>query len=62
MISSFKWAAALSSVILSTALLATKRIEPPGVSYTPLDFIPTNLFSTKSNLPMPFFPPISFKY
>ena len=29
---------------------------PPGVSYTPLDLIPINLFSTKSTLPIPFLP------
>ena len=29
---------------------------PPGVSYTPLDFIPINLFSTKSTRPIPLFP------
>ena len=33
---------------------------PPGVSYTPLDFIPINLFSTKSTLPIPFLPATSF--
>ena len=38
-----------------------KRV-PPGVSYTPLDFIPKNLFSTKSTLPIPFLPARSFSF
>ena len=50
----------MSSVILSIALLEARRISPPGVSYTPLDFMPTNLFSTISILPIPFSPPILF--
>ena len=33
---------------------------PPGVSYTPLDFIPTTRFSTISIIPIPFAPPSSF--
>ena len=50
-----------SKVKLSIALCASNKIVPPGVSYTPLDFIPTVLFSTKSFLPIPFLPPIKFK-
>ena len=33
------------------------RIVPPGVSYTPRDFIPTTRFSTISTIPIPFSPP-----
>ena len=35
---------------------------PPGVSYTPLDLIPINLFSTRSTLPIPFFPAAKFNF
>ena len=35
---------------------------PPGVSYTPRDFIPINLFSTKSTLPIAFLPAIKFNF
>ena len=49
-------------MIDSIALLACNKIVPPGVSYTPLDFIPTNLFSTISILPIPFLPPKSFSF
>ena len=38
-----------------------KRV-PPGVSYTPLDLIPKNLFSTKSTLPIPFLPAMSLSF
>jgi len=34
-------------VIDSTARCAAWRIVPPGVSYTPRDFIPTYRFSTR---------------
>ena len=36
---------------------ASMRIVPPGVSYTPRDFIPTTRFSTISMMPMPCLPP-----
>ena len=32
---------------------AVYKISPPGVSYIPLDFIPTNLFSNISTIPIP---------
>ena len=43
----------LSKVMLSIARCAFNKIVPPGVSYTPLDLIPTYLFSTISTLPIP---------
>ena len=46
----------------SIARWALIKIVPPGVSYTPLDFIPKNLFSTKSTLPIPFLPAMSFSF
>ena len=46
----------LSKVTDSIALWALISNVPPGVSYTPLDLIPKNLFSTKSTLPIPFLP------
>jgi hypothetical protein len=46
-----------SSVIDSTARWAAYRMVPPGVSYTPRDFMPTYRFSTRSTRPMPCFPP-----
>ena len=51
-----KTAVFLSKVTDSIALCAAYNKVPPGVSYTPLDLIPINLFSTRSTLPMPFFP------
>ena len=42
--------------MLSSPRLAVSKIVPPGVSYTPLDFIPTNRLSTISIRPMPFAP------
>ena len=35
---------------------------PPGVSYTPLDLIPINLFSTRSTLPIAFLPAKRFNF
>lgn len=35
---------------------ATCRMVPPGVSYTPRDFMPTKRDSTRSTRPMPFWP------
>ena len=46
----------LSKVTDSIALCALIKRVPPGVSYTPLDLIPKNLFSTKSTLPIPLLP------
>ena len=39
---------------------AAIKIVPPGVSYTPRDFIPTTRFSTISTIPIPFSPPRRF--
>ena len=36
------------------AMGGDRRIVPPGVSYMPRDFMPTNRFSTRSSRPMPF--------
>ena len=44
------------------ALCAFIKSVPPGVSYIPLDFIPINLFSTKSTLPIPFLPARVFNF
>ena len=52
----------LSKVTDSIALWAFIKRVPPGVSYTPLDLIPKNLFSTKSTLPIPFLPARSFNF
>ena len=52
----------MSNVTDSIALCATSSKEPPGVSYIPLDFIPINLFSTKSTLPIPFLPANWFNF
>ena len=46
----------------SIALWAWIKSVPPGVSYTPLDLIPKNLFSTRSTLPIPFFPATWFSF
>ena len=46
----------------SISLWAAYNIVAPGVSYTPLDLIPTNLFSTMSRSPIPFSPPILLRY
>jgi len=43
----------------SMSLCAANRMVPPGVSYTPRDFMPTKRFSTMSMRPMPFFEPRS---
>ena len=47
-------------MIDSIARCAGNRIDPPGVSYTPRDFIPTNRFSTRSSRPIPFALPSAF--
>ena len=42
----------LSNVTVSMALCSCSYSVPPGFSETPRDFIPMNLFSTKSTLPI----------
>ena len=59
---SFLCIISLSKVTDSIALWAWINNVPPGVSYTPLDFIPRNLFSTRSTLPIPFFPANWFNF
>ena len=56
MSSSLRCISPLSRQMLSMALWAARSTVPPGVSYTPLDFIPTNLLSTMSMRPMPLAP------
>ena len=62
MMESFLCIVSLSRVIDSIARWANVKTVPPGVSYTPLDLIPINLFSTRSTLPIPFFPATSFNF
>ena len=52
----FRCISPLSRQMDSTALRAVIRMVPPGVSYTPLDFMPTKRLSTMSTLPMPLSP------
>ncbi|OPX61308.1 MAG: hypothetical protein A4E30_00952 [Methanomassiliicoccales archaeon PtaB.Bin215] len=49
-------------VICSTAMWASRRMVPPGVSYTPRDFIPTKRFSIRSTRPMPCWPPRKLRW
>src|SRR5437868_1476998 len=51
MSSSLRWAAPRSSVMLSMPRCACSRMVPPGVSYMPRDFMPTNRCSTSSSRP-----------
>ena len=51
-----------SIVISSRPRWARFRMVPPGVSYTPRDFMPTRRFSTKSAQPTPLRPAISFAF
>ncbi|KAF2620804.1 hypothetical protein F2Q68_00040355 [Brassica cretica] len=46
----------LSRVRDSSSCTAPKRMVPPGVSYTPPDFIPTKRFSTMLIRPIVFSP------
>ncbi len=51
----------LSTVFASNSCAAYNTV-PAGVSYTPRDFIPTNLFSTMSKIPTPCFAAISLSF
>ena len=59
-ISFFTSIVARSNTSSSNCWWASIRMVPPGVSYTPLDFIPTTRFSTISTIPIPCLPPSSF--
>ncbi len=52
----FRWSSPLSRQMDSMALREVSRMVPPGVSYTPRDFMPTKRLSTMSILPMPLSP------
>ena len=56
MSSSLRWDSPLSRVMDSSARRAVSSRVPPGVSYTPRDFMPTKRDSTMSMRPMPLSP------
>ena len=58
MSSSLRWASPRSKQMLSMARWACSIMVPPGVSYTPRDFMPTKRLSTMSMRPMPLSPAI----
>ena len=51
---------ARSNTSSSSCWWASIRMVPPGVSYTPRDFMPTTRFSTISTMPTPCLPPRVF--